>query len=426
MNRLKALHVVHDSPRISSGCGGTEQYVDALADATGDPVLTRQQSGDGELIKKEGGYPLWVFCEAPPKRPRFRDTYAVPGMEAALSKVIEETEVDVVHLHHFAHIGFGAAEQAARQKIPVVFHLHDYHSICVRGQLVERNMERCSGPEESRCATCVLEHLRARPSLHFLGQIAGGLGFRSHARNWIAKGQPNANDIAEIQGRFEASKNAFAHIDRCLSPSQHLAQKMVELGWIASDSIHVMDLPLLEPMKTPQKRREGGFRILFVGSLIPTKGPQILLEACKELDAEVYFYGPTPTFDGHPGWGEKLIARIQQQDNAFYGGVFSSIERERIYGEADLLALPSIWEENSPLVLREGLASGLPVVASAVGGMSELAPDAHFVKPDCVTSLREALKEIVQQGRHRNPPKHWDMHQHQEQLQTHYQDIQKR
>jgi len=346
-------------------------------------------------------------------------------MDAALSKVIEETQVDVVHLHHFAHIGFGAAQLAARQHIPVIFHLHDYHSICVRGQLVERNMERCTGPEESRCASCVLEHLRARPSLHFLGQIAGSLGIRAQARDWVAKGQPGPQDIAEIQGRFEASQNAFDHIDRCLSPSHHLADKMVELGWISADSIHVMDLPLLEPMMAPDKKREGAFRILFVGSLIPTKGPHILLDACKSLDAEVHFYGPTPAFDGHPDWGQKLIQRIQQQDNASYGGVFQPNQRDRIYAEADLLVLPSIWEENSPLVLREGLASGLPVVASAVGGMSELAPDADLVKPDCIDSLQNVLTQIVKQGRHRNPPKHWDMHQHQQQLQTHYRDIQK-
>ena len=309
MPRLRALHLVHDSPRISEGCGGTERYVHALAEATGDPVLTRRRSGDGEVTQEDGVYPLWILNLGLPDAPRFRDSFAIPQMDAALDRVLREEEVDVVHVHHFAHLGFGLPQGAFAHGKPVLFHLHDYHSICVRGQLVQRDLHRCEGPQESRCASCVLEHLRARPSLHFAGKLADRVGLRTTARNLVAVGNPREPDLRQIRARFQASQVAFSKIDRFLSPSQDLAQRMSEAGWAPSDRIFVEDLPLVQPIRPRKAKAQGPLRFLFVGSLIPTKGPQVLLEAAKDLACEVRFYGPAPSFDGRPQWGEELIAK---------------------------------------------------------------------------------------------------------------------
>ena len=420
MKRLRALHIVHDSPRISQGCGGTERYVHALASTTGEPVLTRKRKGSGTLEKQTGTYPLWVLSQGLPTSPRFRDTWAIPAMEAALVQVLEKENVDVVHLHHFAHLGFGLAETASKYGVPVLFHLHDYHSICVRGQLVQRDLSRCEGPSESKCAACVLEHLRAGPALHAAARVAKVLGVRKIARDWIAKDDTKPKDLEQIRDRIGASKTDFAHISRFLSPSHNLAERMKTVGWADPKRIFVEDLPLNQGFQSKAPELRGAMRFLFVGSLIPTKGAHLLLEAAKGLDCEVFFYGPTPGFDGHPGWGEALVAAIRKQEGAHYGGVFQSDERDLIYESADVLVLPSTWEENSPLVLREGLAAGLPVVASRVGGLAELAPNAQFIPPDSAKALREALQTEIQQGRRRNPRQDWPMKAHIEALQRHY------
>jgi glycosyltransferase involved in cell wall biosynthesis len=420
MKRLRALHIVHDSPRISQGCGGTERYVDALASTTGDPVLTRRRDGSGDLERQNGDYPLWVLSQALPAAPRFRDTWTLPAMEAALGQVLEKEKVDVVHIHHFAHLGFGLAETASKQGVPVLFHLHDYHSICVRGQLVQRDLSRCDGPSESKCAACVLEHLRAGPALHMAARFAKALGVRKVARDWIAKDATKPKDLEQVRDRIEASKSDFAHISRFLSPSHNLANRMKKIAWADPNRIFVEDLPLNKGFRSKATEFSGPLRFLFVGSLIPTKGPHLLLEAVKGLECEVFFYGPTPGFDGHPGWGEALVSEINSQPSAHYGGVFQTEDRDQVYENADVLVLPSTWEENSPLVLREGLAAGLPVIASLVGGLKELAPKAQFVPPDSVTALRKALQTEIQTGRRRNPRQDWPMSAHIEALQRHY------
>ena len=425
MKRRRALHLVHDSPRLSPGCGGTERYVHAIAEATGDPVFTRDRNGQSRLsCDTNGNYPLWIAGIPQPKSPRFRDHFSVPELDASLDRVLSKERPDVVHIHHFAHLGFGLPQTVKARGIPVVFHLHDYQSICTRGQLVDRQLNPCSGPEETKCAWCVLEHVRARPSLHVAGRLVERFGLRASARQLVALGSPRESDLRPIRARFRATKAAFSCIDRFLSPSQNLADRMISLGWLSEEHCFVEDLPLVASIQPTPKKSTGSLRVLFVGSLIPTKGPHLLKEAVKGLPVEAHFYGPAPSFDGHPNWGEKLIAELEQQPNTHYGGIFTDDQRDQVYGDADLLVLPSTWQENSPLVLREGLAAGLPAIVSDVGGMAEIAPDAQRVQPGSVDALRTALLQAVSDRPERNPVRNWPMEEHLETLQFHYRAVQ--
>lgn len=43
-----------------------------------------------------------------------------------------------------------------------------------------------------------------------------------------------------------------------------------------------------------------------------------------------------------------------------------------VYENTDVLVLPSIWPENQPVSITEAMCSGIPVIASRIGGMPEL------------------------------------------------------
>jgi glycosyltransferase involved in cell wall biosynthesis len=64
----------------------------------------------------------------------------------------------------------------------------------------------------------------------------------------------------------------------------------------------------------------------------------------------------------------------------------------------DVLVAPSIWAENRPFAVYEALASGVPVVVSAIGGMTETVADGVtgcIVPPGDVPALRAALQRLA-------------------------------
>ena len=55
-----------------------------------------------------------------------------------------------------------------------------------------------------------------------------------------------------------------------------------------------------------------------------------------------------------------------------FAGRFERCDVPRVYGELDVLVVPSLWPENSPLVIHEAFMHGVAVVGSRVGGIPEL------------------------------------------------------
>jgi glycosyltransferase involved in cell wall biosynthesis len=393
--------------------------VHAVAAASGAPVMTRLRDGPEGLERLEGAPPLWVARLPSPAAPVFRDTWSVPAFEAALATVLARERPQVVHIHHLAHLGLGCVRAAKAAGAAVVFTLHDYHLLCIRGQLVDRDLRRCPGPGDERCAACVAEHLRATPGLHRLGAVADRLGLRAAARQAVAAPRPGPALVARAGERIRAAATALAAADRVLSPSADLARRVQALGW--RSQIAVQDLPLVAPVPPAPPPPPGPVRFLYVGSLIPTKGADVLVEAFSRLPAgELAVWGPAVDFDGHPGWARALIALLEATPRARWRGTFGDGQRAAVYWEADVLVVPSIWEENSPLVVREATAAGLRVVCSDVGGVAEIAPDARRVPPGDPEALAEALLDELRAGRGRAAPRAWPLDAHLEDLQRHY------
>jgi glycosyltransferase involved in cell wall biosynthesis len=106
--------------------------------------------------------------------------------------------------------------------------------------------------------------------------------------------------------------------------------------------------------------------VLFVGDLIPQKGVLEILEAQKELSRRgtslmLYLVGEGP-LRGASRPGVTFTGRLPQKEILFW------------YRAADIFVLPS-HSEGSPVTVMEALRSGLPVVASRVGGIPDLVED---------------------------------------------------
>ncbi|MBK7757665.1 MAG: glycosyltransferase [Deltaproteobacteria bacterium] len=105
---------------------------------------------------------------AEPQGPGVSGHLERPPGGGLLWEVLRAERPELVHIHHLAQLGFGAARLCAEAGAAVALTLHDPHLLCARGQLINRALELCPGPGPDRCAVCLAEHLRARPGLSAL------------------------------------------------------------------------------------------------------------------------------------------------------------------------------------------------------------------------------------------------------------------
>jgi spore coat protein SA len=141
--------------------------------------------------------------------------------------------------------------------------------------------------------------------------------------------------------------------------------------------------------------------ILFVGRLNREKGVHVLLDAMKILQqrkiaavckivGSAFSGGSKPT-----PYVEALLAT--QPANVEFIGFRSATAVADEFRAADLLCVPSIWQEPFGKVNVEAMACALPVVATRVGGIPEIAREGGIllVEPDSALELADAFAKLL-------------------------------
>lgn len=114
--------------------------------------------------------------------------------------------------------------------------------------------------------------------------------------------------------------------------------------------------------------------ILFVGRLAEKKGVTYLIKAMDYIDANLVIVGQGPLENSLKNQAQKYGQKIK------FLGAKTHEELKTIYASADLFVAPSITaqdgdQEGFGLVMLEAMASGLPVVASRSGGITDIIID---------------------------------------------------
>jgi len=180
--------------------------------------------------------------------------------------------------------------------------------------------------------------------------------------------------------------------------SGELVRILVELG-VPESKCRLprfgVDTETFHPPAEENPRREQP-TVLFVGSLIPRKGLHDLLEAlaCPELaESALVVVG-----DGYdrPRLVE-MADRLGLTDRIQWKGTLAPEDVAREMRSADILCLPSSME-GRPNVVNEAMASGLPVIATRIGGIPDMVEEgktALLHEPGDVAGLRHCLVEFV-------------------------------
>ncbi|MCB7137043.1 glycosyltransferase family 4 protein [Cellulosimicrobium marinum] len=153
----------------------------------------------------------------------------------------------------------------------------------------------------------------------------------------------------------------------------------------------------------PAARRDDGvLHVLFVGRVVPDKGVHVLLDALARLDRP----DVRTTVVGSQGFDATAAPSAYERslreraapvaDRVTFLPFQDRPALAALLQDADVVVVPSVWAEPSGLTVLEGMASGAAVVASAVGGIPELAGDAALlVRPDDERELAEALEHLA-------------------------------
>ena len=357
----KVLFVCHNHPDVRPG--GAEQYALELYEAlrgradfepyflawTDVPDTGLSPRHTHTVIDSVTSDPNQYFIRAAHKN--WHWLYARPREKEVLTRsytdFLRAIQPDVVHFQHTMFIGYDAIRVTRNvlPDAPMIYTLHDFVPICHHhGQMVRTTgYKLCNRASPRRCHEC-FPHISA----------------------------------PEFFMRERFIKSQLALVDRFITPSHILRQRYSEWG-IPPERILFEDYgrlpvePVARDSDVDDDRPRN--RFAFFGQFTPFKGTDVLLEAMAYLGDD---------FDGHL-WihGANLDVQSQEFQDRFnplleetretvtVAGSYNRSQLAKLMARIDWVVVPSIWWENSPLVIQEAFLHGRPVICSDIGGMAE-------------------------------------------------------
>ena len=261
-----------------------------------------------------------------------------PSSCRRMRQALREHRPDVVNVHNVYPLISPSVLKVCRQEgVPVVMTVHNYRLICPTGLFMTdgKVCRRCRGGREY---WCLLRNCQ--------GSIPKSLGYA--LRNWVARKRHS----------FLANVTIYAAL------TEFQRQILIDEGYPAD---RIMVVPNMATGQGIAASDELGSYVGFVGRVSPEKGVETLRQAARLLP-EVPFkvagdYEPSSGLTQGAPTNLEFLGRLGGQDLSEF------------YRQARLIVLPSVWYEGFPMILPEAMLHGRPVVASRIGGLSEIVDD---------------------------------------------------
>jgi glycosyltransferase involved in cell wall biosynthesis len=296
------------------------------------------------------------------------------------ARLVDRFSPDLIHLQNFLnHITPSILFETRQRGLPVVWTLHDYGLACPNSHfMIDRTGQICEACKGGRFYHAILKRCKKDSVL-----ASGMAAFEAYCNHWM---------------------RVFEKVDAFLTPSRFLKTKLVENGF---EEKHTYHLPLFVRQENFWAGEQDQGYLLFLGRLEAIKGIEVLIKAARRAkDVPLKIAGSI---------SEPLASRLPEilPKNAEYVGLKHGRELADLTRNALAIVLPSVCYENQPFSILEAFASGKPVIASDLGGMTELVthrgrgllvkpgdPDALADAICWAVSHRSLMKEMGQNARH--------------------------
>lgn len=364
-------------------CGGTEVYVDALAQGLGEHGFRNAIAAPGDRAVRylHNGLPVHRF--EIDRRAGFAAAYGAPDRAAARNfrAVVEEIAPAIVHLHaHTSAVSACLVDVAHDMGAQVVFTYHTPTVSCARGTMMLFGALACDGAvERRRCVECALEGSGAPRALAWLAaalpKAAAGRLARLPVEAGSAARLRAPGLIAERGAWFAAlTGRADAVVAVCAWVRAVLLRNGIPPGKITLSRQGIRKA-VAHP---PRPRRSGGgpLRIVYFGRLDRVKGVDLLVGALRRrprANIRVDVYAVLQPGSEREARSLRAVAAADSRIRLLAPAPPKDVIR--VMSGYDFVAAPSRLLETGPLVALEAFAAGVPVIGAALGGIAELVHD---------------------------------------------------
>jgi glycosyltransferase involved in cell wall biosynthesis len=345
----------------------------------------------------------------PVHRISFFKTYRYFHLQEYLNQLVEGHLIqyfstlrpDIVHVVHAMHLSTASVWAAKKLGLPVVATATDFWYVCPTYQLVKHDESLCRGPLSLSCLACItaapkgsrLDRLVRYP---VVSQVLSALLVL------FAKLQLFTLEVSALlvwlSNRPAWMRMTLAQVDILLAPTPNTARLLSENGVVAL-SMRTCGFGLESPPQPKRERKSDSvLRIGYVGTFRQSKGVHVLLEAMRQLPPDrirLDIYGKVGHF---PEYDRQLFELAKGLDHVAFRGTFPNESLPDVFATLDVIVIPALWYENSPLVLLSAFAQKVPVVASRVGSLADLVVHGkngllfEMGKPE---SLAKQLRRII-------------------------------
>ncbi len=284
-----------------------------------------------------------------------------PEVLMALRRIVKLEKPEIVHAHNWLVHSFLPLKSWSNAKLVVT--LHDTSLVCTQKRYMYHKSV-CSGPALGKCLSCSSEHYGTVKGV--TSALANGIGRQIEYR---------------IVDKFLPVSQAMADISLL---DKHSASYRVIPNFVPDDvtELPADENPLLEQLP------KGEF-LLFIGEVKRDKGADVLFRAYAEMNTQVPLVligRPINDFD------TPVPPNVQIFQSWPHDAVMSAWSR------CTIAIAPSTWLEAFGIVAIEAMAMGRPLIASHIGGLSDIVVDEQtglLIPPGDAQALRIAMQRLL-------------------------------